>query len=74
MKTNKKMILVTQKNAEVDDPNIEDLYSFGCELSYSFEYLCKHIFFCIIVINDYEITFEVIIELTYVFLNIIPRC
>ena len=31
MKTNKKIILVTQKNAEVDDPNIEDLYSFGCE-------------------------------------------
>ena len=31
MKTNKKIILVTQKNAEVDDPNTEDLYSFGCE-------------------------------------------
>ena len=31
MKTNKKIILVTQKNAEVDDPNIEDLYSYGCE-------------------------------------------
>ena len=31
MKTNKKIILVTQKNAEVDDPNMEDLYSFGCE-------------------------------------------
>ena len=31
MKTNKKIILVTQKNAEVDDPNEEDLYSYGCE-------------------------------------------
>ena len=33
MKTNKKIILVTQKNAEIDDPvNIdEDLYSVGCE-------------------------------------------
>ena len=31
MKTNKKIILVTQKNAEVDDPSAEDLYSYGCE-------------------------------------------
>ena len=31
MKTNKKIILVTQKNAEIDDPKSEDLYSFGCE-------------------------------------------
>ncbi len=31
MKTNKKIILVTQKNAEIDDPNEENLYSFGCE-------------------------------------------
>ena len=31
MKTNKKIILVTQKNAEVDDPQSEDLYSYGCE-------------------------------------------
>ena len=31
MKTNKKIILVTQKNAEIDDPNPEDIYSFGCE-------------------------------------------
>mgnify|MGYP003330242657 CR=1 FL=1 len=31
MKTNKKIILVTQKNAEVDDPKSEDLYNFGCE-------------------------------------------
>jgi len=31
MKTNKKIVLVTQKNAEVDDPLREDLYSFGCE-------------------------------------------
>ena len=31
MKVNKKIILVTQKNAEVDDPNQEDLFTFGCE-------------------------------------------
>jgi len=31
MKTNKKIILVTQKNAEVDDPNTDDLFSIGCE-------------------------------------------
>jgi len=31
MKTNKKIILVTQKNAEVDDPSSENLYTFGCE-------------------------------------------
>ena len=31
MKTNKKIILVTQKNAEIDDPNPEDIYSIGCE-------------------------------------------
>ena len=31
IKTSKKIILVTQKNAEVDDPNVKDLYSFGCE-------------------------------------------
>ena len=31
MKTNKKIILVTQKNAEIDDPTNEDLYIFGCE-------------------------------------------
>ena len=31
MKANKKIILITQKNAEVDDPNAGDLYSYGCE-------------------------------------------
>ena len=31
MKTNKKIILVTQKNAEIDDPSSDDLYIFGCE-------------------------------------------
>ena len=31
MKTNKKIVLVTQKNAEIDDPVEEDLYSIGCE-------------------------------------------
>ena len=31
MKTNKKIILITQKNAEVDDPYVNDLYSLGCE-------------------------------------------
>ena len=31
MKTNKKIILITQKNAEIDEPNAEDLYTLGCE-------------------------------------------
>ncbi len=31
MKTNKKIILVTQKNPEIDDPAEENLYSYGCE-------------------------------------------
>jgi len=31
MKTNKKIILITQKNPEIDDPEGENLYSFGCE-------------------------------------------
>jgi len=31
MKSDKKIILVTQKNPEIDDPVTEDLYSFGCE-------------------------------------------
>jgi len=31
MKTNKKIILVTQKYAEVDDPTDKDIYLFGCE-------------------------------------------
>ena len=31
MRTNKKIVLVTQKNAEIDDPVEEDLYSVGCE-------------------------------------------
>ena len=31
MKTNKKIIIITQKNPEVDNPSAEDLYSFGCE-------------------------------------------
>jgi len=31
MKTNKKIILVTQKNPEIDDPTEANLYSVGCE-------------------------------------------
>jgi len=31
VKTNKKIILVAQKNAEIDDPSGKDIYSFGCE-------------------------------------------
>merc|ERR1712096_441245 len=31
MKTNKKIVLITQKNAEIDDPTEKDLYFFGCE-------------------------------------------
>mgnify|MGYP000488211190 CR=1 FL=1 len=31
MKKEKKIILVTQKNAEVDDPKKNDIFSYGCE-------------------------------------------
>ena len=31
MKTNKKIIQITQKKPEIDDPDEENLYSFGCE-------------------------------------------
>jgi len=31
MKTDKKIVLVTQKNAEVDDPLEKDIYGYGCE-------------------------------------------
>jgi len=31
MKNNKKIILITQKNAEIDDPKQENLFTFGCE-------------------------------------------
>jgi len=31
MKNDKKIILVTQKNSEVDDPKKNDVYTFGCE-------------------------------------------
>jgi len=31
MKSKKKIILITQKNAEIDEPSEKDLYSFGCE-------------------------------------------
>ena len=31
MKKDKKIILVTQKNSEVDDPNKNDVFSYGCE-------------------------------------------
>ena len=30
MKTDKSIILVTQKNSEVDDPTSKDLYQYGC--------------------------------------------
>ena len=30
MKSDKSIILVTQKNSEIDDPTIKDLYQFGC--------------------------------------------
>ena len=30
MKTNKKIVLVTQKNAEIDDPSEKELFTFGC--------------------------------------------
>jgi len=31
MKSSKKIILITQKNAEIDDPNEKDLFFYGCE-------------------------------------------
>ena len=31
MKTNKKIILVTQKNSEIDDPKKNDVFTYGCE-------------------------------------------
>lgn len=31
MKTDKKIVLITQKNPEMDDPSADDLYSYGCE-------------------------------------------
>ena len=33
MKTNKKIILITQKNSEIDDPSKNDIFSYGCECS-----------------------------------------
>ena len=30
MKSDKSIILVTQKNSEVDDPKKQDIYSYGC--------------------------------------------
>jgi len=33
MKDKKKIILVTQKNAEIDEPKNEDIFSYGCESS-----------------------------------------
>ena len=29
--SDKKIVLVTQKNAEIDDPESKDLYSYGCQ-------------------------------------------
>ena len=31
MKKEKKIILVTQKNSEVDDPKENDVFTYGCE-------------------------------------------
>ena len=33
MKNDKKIILVTQKNSELDDPEEEDIFNYGCESS-----------------------------------------
>ena len=33
MKSEKKIILVTQKNSEVDDPKKNDVFNYGCESS-----------------------------------------
>ena len=32
-KTNKKIVLVTQKNSEVDDPGEKDVFTYGCQCS-----------------------------------------
>ena len=31
MKKDKKIVLVTQRNSEIDDPNFNDIYLYGCE-------------------------------------------
>ena len=31
MKKDKKIVLVTQKNSEVDDPKKNDIFNYGCE-------------------------------------------
>ena len=31
MKNEKKIVLITQKNSEVDDPKKNDVFSYGCE-------------------------------------------
>ena len=31
MKNDKKIILVSQKNSEIDDPETDDIFSYGCE-------------------------------------------
>ena len=44
MKNEKKIILVTQKNSEVDDPKKKDIFNYGCEsniLLYNINYLPK---------------------------------
>ena len=33
MKTNKKIVLVTQKNSEIDDPGENDVFTYGCKCS-----------------------------------------
>ncbi len=33
MKDSKKIILVTQKNSEIDDPKKNDVFTYGCESS-----------------------------------------
>ena len=30
MKADKSIVLITQKNSEIDDPNEKDLYQYGC--------------------------------------------
>ena len=33
MRKDKKIILVTQKNSEIDEPTSDDIFSYGCESS-----------------------------------------
>ena len=43
MKSDKSVVLVTQKNSEVDDPAANDIYSFGCHFRTPWPIHCPRI-------------------------------